>query len=766
MYNFHNLCDFEFESLCKDIMERKLQAKLRIFGKGKDDGIDIVDDIIDKNIVIQVKHYINSSQSDLKRSLRREVEKVKKLNPKQYYICCSKDLTNKTVEQIYEMFSDYMTSTKNIIMLNEINEILNENKDIVDKHYKLWLESTDVLSKINNRHIFIDCESLLYGIEDEAKLFVETEAFKKCKQILNDNRLLLILGSPGVGKTMTTKMLALYYANEGYSIRYTTNGDIKDLKNSSLNNDQKEVFILDDCLGQHYFNMKLRQEEELLSLIGYVSRHKNKMIILNSRVTIYNEAKDRSDTFTRRIQDEEIKLHILDMNNISQKDKGLIFYNHLFHKEVPPEYYNNIKKDKMYVKIVNHKNYTPRIVEFITRKYNYKQIKSNEYVKYIMSTLEYPDKIWNDEFTRKLKKEDRIFMTTLYSLTDVTVKSDILKRIFNERIKKENDIDITKDIFKEVLGRLNNSFITLYDNNGIKEIGVLNPSVNDYLRGYLKSNDPERQDIIENITESIQLKRMLDNKDEKLNDMLNNGYVLRLNYNDSTSKIYTILSYICEKDITSHYYVEIIESFMNDLSYREIEDCLTTSQIIIKLFQEPLFSYYNIDTYFEENNIRKFFDSMDLNNINEFFIEIGENCLECNFISEYSEIIEESIIKSIDDYIKYIQVDIYCQNYNIKKVIKDCSYQGELDYYKAISMIKEWIKEDVYNEINRKIDSIPLDIKSNLDIRQEIIYVNEHSLENFISSYLKISKYNHIETIKIEEIEEIEEMEILDLIFK
>ena len=766
MYNFHNLCDFEFESLCKDIMERKLQTKLRIFGKGKDNGIDIVDDIINKNIVIQVKHYINSSQSDLKRSLSKEVEKVKKINPKQYYICCSKDLTNKTVEQIYEMFSDYMTSTKNIIMLNEINEILNENKDIVDKHYKLWLESTDVLSKINNRHIFIDCESLLYGIEDETKLFVETEAFKKCKQILNDNRLLLILGSPGVGKTMTTKMLALYYANEGYSIRYTTNGDIKDLKQSSSNIDQKEVIILDDCLGQHYFNMKSTQEGELLSLIKYVSMHKNKMLILNSRVTIFNEAKDRSESFEAFIQNEKIKIHILDMNKISQKDKGLIFYNHLFYKNVPKEYYDNIKKDKMYVKIVNHKNYTPRIMEFITRKYNYEQIESDKYVRYIMSTLEYPNKIWHDEFTQKLRKEDRIFMTTLYSLTDVTVQLDTLKRAFNFRIKKQDNVDITKNIFEEVLMRLNNSLIILYDNNGIKEIGVLNPSVNDYLKKHIELNDHERQDIIANITEYTQLKRMLNNNDEKIDNMLSNGDILNLNYSDSISKTYIILSHICKKDIVSPYYIEIIENFMNDLSYREIEDCLTTSQIILKLLQEPLFSDYNIAKYFQEDNIKIFFDSMDLNNINEFFIEIDENYLEYDFINEYSEIIEESMIESIYDYIKYIQVDIYCQNYDIKGVIKKYSYQGDLDYNGAISEIKDWIKEDVYNEINRKIDSIPSDIKSNLDISKEIIYISEHSLESFILSYLEISKYDYIEVEEVEEVDEVEEIEILDLIFK
>ncbi len=766
MYNFHNLCDFEFESLCKDIMEKKLNKKLRIFGKGKDSGIDIVDDIIAKNVVIQVKHYINSSQSKLKTSLRNEVEKVKKLNPKQYYICCSKDLSPKLVQEIYEMFSECMESANNIIMLNEINEILNENEDIVNKHYKLWLESTNVLSKINNRHIFIDCATLLKRIEDETKLFVETDTFKKCRQILNGKRLLLMLGSPGVGKTMTTKMLALYYANEGYRIRYTTNGDIKDLKNSILGEDQKEVIILDDCLGQHYFNMKLSREEQLSSLIDYVSMNDNKMLILNSRVTIFNEAKDRAESFNKSIQDDEIKLHIIDMNKISRKDKGLIFYNHLFYKNIPIEYYNDIKKDKMYAKIVNHKNYTPRIVEHITTKNNYEQIEPNNYAQYIMSTLEYPDKIWNDEFTRKLQREDRIFMTTLYSLTDVSIQLDILKRAFNYRIKKLNNIDITKKVFEEVLNRLNNSLVTLYDNDGIKEIGVLNPSVNDYLKGYMESNDLERQNIIENITEYIQLKRMVDDKNKRINKILSNGDILKLNYNDSITKIYIILSHICEKDIVNPYYTEIIESFMNNLSYREIEDCLTTNQIMLKLFQEPLFSYYNIDTYFQEDNIRNFFDSMDLNNINEFFTEIDDNYLECDFISEYSQIIEESIIKSIDDYIQNIQVGIYCQNYNIKEVIKRCNYQGELDYYKVISRIKNWIKNDVYDEINRKIDLIPLDIKSNLDITKEMIYVNEHSLESFISSYLKISKYDYIETIETIEAEEIEEAEILDLIFK
>ncbi len=52
--------------------------------------------------------------------------------------------------------------------------------------------------------------------------------------------MLLLLGMPGTGKTMTTKMLAIYYASKGYRIRYTTNGDISDLEPSEREYDHHE----------------------------------------------------------------------------------------------------------------------------------------------------------------------------------------------------------------------------------------------------------------------------------------------------------------------------------------------------------------------------------------------------------------------------------------------------------------------------------------------------------------------------------------------
>ena len=213
MYNYYSLNDVEFENLCKDIMERMLSAKLRRFSKGRDGGIDLTDNVSEHNIIVQIKHYIRSSFSNLRTSLRHEKTNVEKWNPDKYFICCGLELTHENISEIYNIFSGFMESDKNIITLLEIDEFLQNsgNSDIVRKHYKLWLHATGILNQIQNQNIFIDCESLLSEIEEESKYFVQTEVYNQCLDCLNKHRMIMITGHPGVGKTLTSKMLVLYF---------------------------------------------------------------------------------------------------------------------------------------------------------------------------------------------------------------------------------------------------------------------------------------------------------------------------------------------------------------------------------------------------------------------------------------------------------------------------------------------------------------------------------------------------------------------------
>ena len=609
MYNYNNLSDFEFEILCKDIMQKKLNIKLYTFQKGRDGGIDVTDDPKNKNVIIQVKHYINSKYSDLLGSLKKEIQKVNELQPKRYYICCAVKLTAKNKREIYEMFSDYMESANDIVSLIDIDDFLQcpENMDIVRKHYKLWLESTEILSEISNQNIFIDCEALLYNIEEDSRRFVETSCYYECLDILEKERMLLLLGMPGTGKTVTTKMLAIYYASKGYRIRYTTNGDISDIKNAiSVQKDLPEIILLDDCLGQHYFRMKETQGNELLSLVKYVACHKSKKLIMNSRVTIFQQAKGHVVEFRQFAEDEKFKIKILDMNQLSLSDKGRIFHNHIYFKGLPATYYQNILKGFHYREIVKHNNYTPRIMEFVTREYNFKKVSSDNYYEYILQCLDNPTEIWKDEFSEKLQQEDRILLTTLYSLTDTSIDEEILKRAFNYRLCNSTIVDTSRNVWEDVLNRLEGAFLQIIEKNRKKEIGVINPSVNDFLKEYLQKNDIERENIRENATEYEQIKRGFS---ESMEDIVRTGKADLYNYASQNERVYVILTYICRLETLNDNYRYIVENFIQTLPYGFFEGMMGRCEIFIRLLSDKFDAFYHTYACLEDDLLMKQYKS-------------------------------------------------------------------------------------------------------------------------------------------------------------
>lgn len=76
MLNYHNLSDIEFENLCLDVMSSKLNTQLHKFAHGRDGGIDLRNN--NGEIVIQVKHYINSPTAQLISALKEEANPEQK----------------------------------------------------------------------------------------------------------------------------------------------------------------------------------------------------------------------------------------------------------------------------------------------------------------------------------------------------------------------------------------------------------------------------------------------------------------------------------------------------------------------------------------------------------------------------------------------------------------------------------------------------------------------------------------------------------------
>lgn len=479
MLNYANLNDVEFEALCNDIMERKLKTSLRRFAPGRDGGVDLTDDVSTKSVVVQVKHYRNSTTDQLVRSLKNELSKVISLSPKQYYICCSRELSAANINELYQHFQSYMASDRHIVTLNEIDDFLKQyaNRDILKKHFKLWLDDTGILQELNNDDIFVDCEAFLDDAEELHKLFVRTSAFDRALKALEKDQTLCIIGDPGVGKSITSKMLVLHYASQGYRVRYTSNiTDLGSLKASLRSDDKaKEVILLDDCFGQAYFEMKSTQSSELISLIKYVKRRPNKVLILNSRITIFQEARQRQRDLVSCIDRKDFKVHLLDINRLSGEEKAKILYNHLAFSGIPDNHFEDIKTGLRYRSIINHRNYNPRIIEFICNPKRYKTVPADKFFLFFQKHLDNPKEMWKDEYEDRLKLEDRILLQTIYSLTTTTANADVVQQCYEHRIASIPNIDKTVDQFSRSLQRLNEGFIRILDNHGKKEISMQTP---------------------------------------------------------------------------------------------------------------------------------------------------------------------------------------------------------------------------------------------------------------------------------------------------
>ena len=516
MFDFTNLTPQEFEILCKDIMSQKLGIPLTVSPVGPDGGVDLFYESKEKQIVVQVKHYKDKKKliTDLK---NKEIVKIQKLACKEYYICCSTLLFPKDRKEIYEFFSEHMESSSNIFSLKELDELLQHEsyREIVRKNFKLWLVASNILSELHNNDIFIDCESLLSNIGHEKNFFVTTHSYFDALNYLQKNNVIMLLGDPGTGKTTLSKMLVLYLATKEYRIRFTTDvTNIAELKKAtSANSDCKEVILLDDCFGQYYFAMKASQENELLTLIRYIKRHPNKKLILNSRITIYNEAIARNDDFRKSIGNKELNIYYIHMNEISPLEKARILYNHLYFYQVGNEYWHKIINDEIYMKIVKHRNYNPRLVEYICNQAKEKNVSSMNYLKFINETLDNPQEVWKNEYERRLQKEDKILLNVLFSLSNVEVEEHLLKKAFISRVRLENDLDTTNDIFNQCLVRLNNNLIKQVDKNNEKCVAVANPSINDFLSNYLRNNELECDKIIASATHINQIFRLLDEEE-------------------------------------------------------------------------------------------------------------------------------------------------------------------------------------------------------------------------------------------------------------
>ena len=722
MLNFSNLNDLEFEALCKDVMSRKLKRTLQRFGPGRDGGIDLTDDAYRRSTIVQVKHYTKSGFSSLLTSLKAEIPKVKKNKPKKYYVCCSTELTPDNKRDIYLLFSDYMESTNNVISLTEINDFLEDaaNADILRKHFKLWLSSTNVLTEILTGDIGIDSEMLAIDIEQDTKNFVRTSAFDLALSCMAQSNALIITGNPGSGKTITSKMLILHYLAQGYRLRFTSAGaDLAALKRAlSQNPESQEIILLDDCFGQAYFNMKESQGTELTQLIKYVNIHPSKKLLMNSRVSIFQEAQERTPDLVKCFDKKLSKTYVLNMDNLSYVEKAQIFYNHLYFQNLPQEYLANIRYEKKYRDIVKHKNFNPRIIEFVCTPKHWKSVAAAEYSAFVLRCLDNPEQIWQEEYEYRLSVADRILVTTLFSLTESYMPLEFVRKCYNHRVDLTPNLDSSIDHFEQALRRLSGSMINIVDFTGTKFLTVANPSVNDFIRAYIKRNEAERKAIL---SASCAVHQWLNvaSTEEECTDRIKAAFkdksILNLVFEtDAQKNDYIVygcsLGFACDEA-----YKPYVEKYLAEVHDLDVctEHRIDAAKVLDALFSNPVCSYYGLSqTIQDPAALMSIMNHLEVYGLVKFIQRI-EGFFTGSDRSLFLALIQPKLEEEIALYCTDVPADSY--DLDVGHIVADFSDYGEFGYRfdedAAASAIDDMIMDDLSDELYTLVDDLPEDIK-------------------------------------------------------
>ena len=298
-------------------------------------------------------------------------------------------LTPDRKDRIVAALKPWIQSPKDVIGKHDISGLLARHREIERRHIKLWLTSSEVLDALLNSDIFNRSEDARDQFKHQLRLWVPNPSFARSRKILDAERVCVISGAPGIGKTMLANVLSAGYAGRGYQL-VAISEDIHE-GDRAWRTKQRQIFLYHDFLGHvTYGELHLRKNEEsrLARFLERVRGSENKRFILTTREYILSEALHRYE----RLSEIEItsSKNIITLEDYTHLIRGRILYNHLFFSELPAYLKTALLSDERYWDVINHRNYNPRVIEHAVSLPGIASLSPDEFVSNIFATLEDP----------------------------------------------------------------------------------------------------------------------------------------------------------------------------------------------------------------------------------------------------------------------------------------------------------------------------------------------------------------------------------------
>lgn len=482
-YDFQSLASQDFEALVRDLLQEELGVHIESFGPGKDGGVDLRFAVASDTTIIQAKRYGETSRYSFAPSIIADADNIRKLSPTRYIVATSLNLTPSAKDKLVEDLPGIPIVSGDIFSRSDLNNLLGKYPKVEQRHFKLWLHSTAMLSRIVASATYERSIGEVEQIKARVRVFVDTPAVDEAQNILSENGCLIISGAPGVGKTTLARLLVLLHLAQDWQL--VVMDEVEDAL-AVFDDTRNQIFVFDDFLGRtrltpDYLN---KVDQPLVRFMEKVRRSKRTRFVMTTREYILAQAQIVSDRMDH--PDVDITKIVLDVDSYTRVAKAQILFNHIFFSDLSVERKKTFVQNKLYKKIVDHQNYNPRLIETITNKNFVDSLDGDDYAKTIMETLDRPFLIWEKAYNNHLSGPAQALLAAVFfgdgarSLKDVQEKFDSL---YDWTVRDGSVPDARK--FENALREVDGSFVSFarFDvfNDIWEMIDFANPSVSDFL---------------------------------------------------------------------------------------------------------------------------------------------------------------------------------------------------------------------------------------------------------------------------------------------
>ena len=485
-YDYKSLSPKDFEELSRDLLQAEWNLPLEAFKAGRDQGIDLRYAPLDGGAtIIQCKHYASSSVSSLLSHLRRsEVPKVQQLQPQRYVLVSSLPLSPSDKDKILEACRPFILGPADVIGADDLDGMLSRHRAIERANFKLWLSNTAVLDRVLHNAEVAQTEFEVERIRRKLPVFVQSQAFVRAQQLLQEQRIAIISGVPGIGKTTLAEMLLFAHLEDGFQpgVMQTDLAEGKRLFRAH----GKQIFYYDDFLGQTFLGdqrtyLGNNHDAALITFMEMVRSTPHSKFVLTTREHILRRAFQVSERFLH----STIMAHrcVLELGDYSFGQRARILYNHLYFSDLPQLYKDVILEDDFFLDIIKHDHFNPRLIEWLASLTRLRSPPPEQYRQRITGLLQAPETLWSHAFETQISDASRSLLLTLYSLgewTDVVALEPAFEAIHRGNSERYNKPRGPGD-FLAALQELDGAFLS-YRSGHAK---FINPSIRDFAAGVI-----------------------------------------------------------------------------------------------------------------------------------------------------------------------------------------------------------------------------------------------------------------------------------------